>query len=57
MTTSLLSFVGFVTIAILVIAGLSKCAEALGLVADSPRATDKALKRIEAALKEKEAKP
>lgn len=57
MTTSLLSFVGFVTIAILVIAGLSKCAEALGLVEDSRRATDKALKRIEAALKEKEAKP
>ena len=53
MVTSVLSFVGFVTVALLVIAGLSKCAEALGLVEDARRKTDAAIKRIEAVLKEK----
>ena len=52
-----LPVIGIMAIGILVSAAVIKCAEAVDYVMDFRRKTHAALKRIEAALKEKEIKP
>ena len=52
-----LPVIGIMAIGIVVMAAVVKCAEAVDYVMDFRRKTDAALKRIEAALKEKETQP